>query len=135
MNHKTLFSVLFTIFISLFALSACDDGGDENNNNLTVDQDVKDWCAEWLYCSGEDWHFDNIPWETQEECEQIIQYIKKHQDDSVVLDECHSYMLVDTIEDCTDIDRPWQPRDYCSYTSFGICEDGDWIEVTCPAVE
>lgn len=134
MNHKQFFTVLFTLFLSLFTFSACDDGGGENNNNLTVDQDVRDWCGQWLYCSDEPSDQDNfpdIPWHTQEECEEIVQYIKKHQLDEQYMESCHYILLRASVVTCSTINREWGMEDgSCKYTPYGYCPDG--TDESCP---
>jgi len=125
MNHNQLFTALFTLFLSLFTVSACDDGGGENNNNQTIDQDVKDWCAEWLYCSEDGGSFDNIPWETQEECEEVVQYIKKHQDDNEEFHSCHYTLLKASVVSCSTVNVEWSMESgVCKYTPYGYCPDG-----------
>lgn len=131
MTKQYIISVLFIIIFSTFNLSACDDGGGENNNNQTVDQDVKDWCAEWLYCSEDDRSFDNIPWETQEECEEIVQYIKKHQLDEPYLEACHNMLLRASVVTCSTINVEWGMEEgSCKYTPYGYCPDG--TDESCP---
>lgn len=121
MNHNTFFSALFTLFITLFTLSACDDGGGENNNNLTVDQDVKDWCAETLYCSDDGWG-GNIPYKTQEDCEQIMQWVKNHRNDSdYYYESCLTYTLNDSPINCLRINDAWAPSGECAQTPF-VCD-------------
>lgn len=120
MNHNTFFSVLFTLFITLFTLSACDDGGGENNNNLTVDQDVKDWCAETLYCTEEGRGYDYIPYETQEDCEQIMQWVKNHRNDWDYYAMCLDDTLYNYPIRCDVIGHSWDTGD-CSRTPF-VCD-------------
>jgi hypothetical protein len=126
MNHNTFFSVLFTLIFSTFFFTACDDGGE--NNNQQIDQDVKDWCEKWLYCSEDDRGYEYIPYETQEECEFIMQWVKNHKDGTYDQKKCYYFTL--SLGDspssfgCGEIGDSWDLYSNCAYTPYGVCPDG-----------
>ncbi|MBU1244479.1 hypothetical protein KKD52_16225 [Myxococcota bacterium] len=129
MNHNQLFTALFTLFLSLFTVSACDDGGGENNNNQTVDQDVHDWCVQWISCSQDDVNYPYIPYETVAECEPILQWIKDHKDGDYHQKKCYQFTLYQDGDggafNCSFIEDSWEPYgNGCAYSPYGVCPDG-----------
>jgi hypothetical protein len=125
-----VFFVVLAMLVGGALSVACDNGDD------AYDKDVKAWCSEWIHCydldGGEMPYKGNL-----KECYHVMQWVKDHGDSEVYHEMiCKKQTLeLEVSDSCYDLQYAWGKGGSCSYTPFGMCIEGDFVEGTCWTAE
>gem|GEM_PF-6478525 len=122
--------LLVALCVGLALNVACDNGDDN------FDSDVKAWCKNSIHCY--DLGGGLMPYQGNlQECYHVMQWVKDHRDSEVYHERiCAKQTLEEEwIGSCSDVKLPWSKTGSCSYTPFGVCIEGDFVEGTCWTAE